>query len=43
VVDRGTAWLDSGTVASLRQATGFVSVVEERQGFKIGLLAGGRA
>ena len=31
VLDRGTAWLDTGTFASLRQATEFVSVVEERQ------------
>src|SRR3712207_9143528 len=31
VLDRGTAWLDTGTFASLRQATEFVSVGEERQ------------
>ncbi len=34
VLDRGTAWLDTGTFTSLRQATEFVSVVEERQGLR---------
>jgi len=38
VLDRGTAWLDTGTFAALRQATEFVSVVEERQGLKIGCI-----
>jgi glucose-1-phosphate thymidylyltransferase len=38
VMDRGTAWLDTGTYASLMQAGQFVQVVEERQGFKIGCL-----
>ena len=38
VLDRGTAWLDTGTFTSLRQATEFVSVVEERQGLKVGCI-----
>ncbi len=38
ILNRGTAWSDTGTFASLMQAGQFVQVIEERQGMKVGCI-----
>jgi glucose-1-phosphate thymidylyltransferase len=38
ILDRGTAWLDSGTIQSLHAAASYIQVIEERQGSKVSCL-----